>query len=470
MTRSLARTCSVLALAAVAASALPARGALPPRWGGELTLPAPEPVGALDPARARTHFEATLAGAVFDGLYEVRPGGVIVPVLADGMPVVEGTVATIRLRPGVLHHGGRPVLARHVVRSIARLSSAPEASWLLAAFATEGGRAAVRELDDRSLQIQLARPGLRVERVLAASPLAVVVGGILTQRPIATGAYRARLDGHGGVELGIFRYAPDGPPWIDRVRFAPPQPRDEEVRAFELGRLDGSWWGRSVYGGEPVRRTATTAASGTAAILLVPNRARALRDDGLLGGLVAAVDRQRLERVGLTAAATLGAGLPAPELPRGAPLPRGVRLKMLVRAESALEARLAEAIAGLLDERGARLAVERVPPERYDAAAARGDWDLRLAAVRAPLPGAGALVGAALAAAGQTDRARRVVLALDDAEASAQAARTLGAMVLGHERVVLHHRADLLGVELDELGRLPLADVSFARAAEEEAP
>ncbi|MCZ7678676.1 MAG: hypothetical protein M5U28_07855 [Sandaracinaceae bacterium] len=138
-----------------------------------------------------------------------------------------------------------------------------------------------------------------------------------------------------------------------------------------------------------------------------------------------------------------------------------------MRAESALEARLAEAIAGLLDERGARLAVERVPPERYEAAAARGDWDLRLAAVRAPLPGAGALVGAALAAAGQTDRARRVVLALDDAEASAQAARTLGAMVLGHERVVLHHRADLLGVELDELGRLPLADVSFARAAEE---
>lgn len=456
-------------LAASSALALPARGALPPRHGGELTLPAPEPIVAIDPLRARTHFEATLADAVYDGLYETR-GGAIAPVLAEGPPVVEGTVATVRLRPGVLHHGGRPVSARHVVRSIARATAAPEASWLLATIATENGRLAVREIDGRTVEIALARPGVPVDRVLAARTLAIVVGGSLGQRPIGTGPFRARLDGRGGAELSRFRYAPDGAPWIDRVRVLPPSPRDDEVRAFELGRLDGSWWGRSLYGGEPVRPVATASATSTAPVLLVPNRARALRDDALFGGVAATIDRRRLERVGLTPHRSLGAGLPAPDLPEPRPLARGTRLVMLARADQALETRLSEAIAGLLDERGVRLTVERVPSERYDAAVQRGAWDLRLALVRPPLPGRGPLVGAALAAAGQIDRARRIALALDDTEATAEAARTLGAMILGHERVVLHHRADLSGLELDALGRVPLADLSFARSLPEETP
>jgi hypothetical protein len=58
-----------------------------------------------------------------------------VPVLAAGPPEIEGTLATIRLRPGILHQGRRPLLARHVVRSLMRLSGSPENSWLLGAFA-----------------------------------------------------------------------------------------------------------------------------------------------------------------------------------------------------------------------------------------------------------------------------------------------------------------------------------------------
>jgi hypothetical protein len=53
-----------------------------------------------------------------------------------------------------------------------------------------------------------------------------------------------------------------------------------------------------------------------------------------------------------------------------------------------------------------------------------------------------------------------------------RAGRSLGAMVLGHARVVLHHRADLAGTVLDATGRIPLADLSFARPRppEETAP
>jgi hypothetical protein len=45
-----------------------ARGALPPRHGGTLTLPSPEPISRIDPARALTPFSASLSRAAFDGL------------------------------------------------------------------------------------------------------------------------------------------------------------------------------------------------------------------------------------------------------------------------------------------------------------------------------------------------------------------------------------------------------------------
>jgi hypothetical protein len=375
-------------------------------------------------------------------------------------------VATIRLRPGARHHGGGELTAEQVVRSLARVSSARESAWLLGGIASENGRLAVRALDARTLQIQLARPGVRVDQLLAAGPLAIVVGGDLAQRPLGTGPFRARLDGRGGVELSAFARAVDGAPWLEQVRFAPPVPRDEEVRAFELGRLDGSWWARSLYGGEPVRPVSTATAASASPVLLVPNRARVLRDDGGWGGVVAAVDRRRLEHVGLTPQRSLGEGLPAPDLPSRNALSRGLTLRVLAQSGHPMESRLAEVLAGMLDERGVRLVVEHVTPSDYPAAVERGGWDLRFARVHAPLPGRGALVGAALASAGQLDRARRMAAALDDAAAVATEARGLGAMVLGHERVVLHHRADLAGVELDAAGRLRLADLSFARAAD----
>lgn len=453
----------VLAGIALATSVPLARAALPPRHGGTLALPAPEPITRIDPLRARTPFEVTLAEAVFDGLYEARPSGVIEPVLAEGSPIVEERTALVHLRAGVLHHGGRPLTADDVVRSFRRASHVPELAWLFAGFATERGQPSIRALDERTVAFELARPGLELERVLAASPLAIVVGGNLARRPLGTGPFRARLDGRGGVELTRFAHAADAPPWLDTIRFSPPVARDDEVRAFELGRLDGSWWAQSLYGGQPLRPPATARASTSAAILLVPNRTRALRSDALWGSVAAAVDRRRLERIGLEPDASLAPALPAPALPGAGPL-RAIRLRMPVRAGQPFESRLAEAIAGMLDEHRIRLAVDRVPAERYEATVARGEWDLRLALVRPPLPGLDALVATALAKSGHPDRARR--LAEGDSPGIAGAARNLGAMVLGRERIVLHHRADLRGLSIDERGRISLADVSFARAGE----
>lgn len=452
----------LLALAIVA----PAEGALPPHHGGVLTLPAPAPFGEVDPSRVETAFEATLAEAIYDNLYEVRPDGTVEAVLAAGPPEVEGTTARVRIRPGArLHGGGRELSARHVVRSLLRCTSSPQASWLLGAFAQDGGRPAIRELDPQTVELELARRGVRVDLILAATPLAIVAGGDLRRRPLGTGPFTARLDGRGGGVLAIFRHAPEGAPWIDRVVITPPRPRDDEIRAFELGQLDASWQGRSLFGREPARPTATIEATLGTPWILVPNRARDLRDDAAWGGVVASIDRSRLARVGLVARRTLSQGLPAPRLPTAAPR-AGLRLTMPVREDRPRELLAAEAIAGMLDERGIHLTVERMPPDRYERAIARSQWDLRIARVRPPLPGRGAMAGAALAAAGQLDRARTLVPTLGAAEVANETAASLDAMVLGNERLVLHHRADLRQLRVDTLGRLSLADLSFARPPE----
>lgn len=463
MARALkAAAAALLALALVS----PARGALPPRHGGVLTLPAPSPLGELDPARVETPFEATLAEAVYDNLYEVRPDGSVEAVLANGPPEVEGTTARIRIRTGArLHGAARGLEARHVVRSLLRCTTSPQASWLLGAFAQDGGRPAIREVDDRTVELELARRGVRVDLLLAASPLAIVAGGDLRRRPLGTGPFTARLDGRGGGELAIFRHAPEGAPWIDRVVIRPARARDDEIRAFVLGELDGSWSGRSHFGREPARATSTTEATLGTPWILVPNRARDLRDDGTWGGVIASIDRSRLARVGLVPRRTLSQGLPAPRLPTATPR-AGLRLTMPVREDRAREVLAAEAIAGMLDERGIHLTVERMSADRYERAIARSQWDLRIAVVRPPLPGRGPMAGAALAAAGQLDRARTLVPTLGQPEVANETAASLDAMVLGHERLVLHHRADLRQLRIDPLGRLSLADLSFARAPE----
>ena len=458
-----------LAAAFVLAGALvvpPAQGALPPRHGGVLTLPAATAIGALDPARVETPFEATLAAAVYDNLYEVRGDGRVEPVLAAGPPEIEGTTARVQLREGVLMHtGGRPLQARHIVRSLLRANASPTASWLLGAFATEGGRPVIREVDARTIEFELARRGVRLDLVLAATPLAIVAGGDLRRQPLGTGSFQARLDGRGGAQLRIFRHAVDRPPWINQVTFTPVRSRDEEIRAYELGRIDGSWHGRSLYGREPSRPATTIDTTAAAPWLLVPNRARSLRDSSAWGGVVSSVDRRRLARVGLVPRRTLSPGLPAPQLPTGAPR-SGLTLTMPVRLDRPREVRCAEAIAGMLDERGVHLQVERLSPEGYRSALTRSQWDLRIARVRPPLPGRGAMAGAALAASGQLDRARVLVPMLGNAEVANRTARGLDAMVLGHERIVLHHRADVRHLRIDPLGRLTLGDAAFERRAE----
>lgn len=464
-----ARAGSAIALAgalALSSVGLPARGALPPLYGGELRLPATAPIASLDPAEASTPFEAAVAAAVSDGLYGFDRDGHVRPVLAAAMPVIDGTVATITLRQGLVRHAGTPLRAVSVEHSLRRAAAHPQAAWLLAAFARDGAEPDIRIVDEDSVEISLARAGVDVARVLAAAPLALATGRDPRRRPLGSGPFSARLAASGEVRLRAFRFAAEGAPYLDGIRVLPPRRREDALRAFELGHVDGSWHGESLYGGRPVRPVSSSSAPSVAPVLLVPNRSRgALRRRALWEAVASRVDRRRLERVGLRPSASLVPGLPPPRIGT-APRPATRQTLLLpVRDGDAFEEALAEALAGVLDEANVTLRVEALPPSRYGAVVASGRWDLRLATVVPPLPGPTPVVGAALATTGQLDLARSLAVRLDDATSGAAAAQRLEALVLGHRAPVLSHPASLQNVRFDALGRLELGELAMSREA-----
>jgi len=457
---------ALAALALLLAAATPARGALPSAYGGVLRLPAPEPVATLDPAEVSSPFSAALAASVCETLYRVGPGG-IEPVLAAGPPTIEGRIATIRLRSDLRRHVGTPLRASAVVASLRRASHSPRAGWLLGGFEQDGGEPDVRAVGDEVLEVRLRNARVDVARVLSATSLAIATGRDRRRRPLGTGPFTVRFTGDGTIDLRAFAFAAEGAPYLARIVIPPPSRRDDALRAFELGRVDFSWHGESLYGGRPVRPVRSTRLPEHAPVLLVPGRSGVLRDEALWSGVARAIDRRRLERVGIAPTPSLAPGLSPPRLGAGRRPSSRTTLRMPVVAGDGFQVALAEALAGPLDEAGYELRVDQLTPERYANAVARGGFDLRIVTVVPPLPGATAIMGAALAETGQIREALSLSrdASLRDPAAGAALAPRLRALVLGRRRAVVSHRADLAGLHFDALGRLDLPSLSLPREA-----
>jgi hypothetical protein len=306
-----------------------------------------------------------------------------------------------------------------------------------------------------------------VARLLSAAPLAIAVTPDPRRRPNGAGAFMWRAGARGEIRLRAFAHAPAGTPRLAEVRILPPRARQEEVRAFELAQLDASWHGASVYGGRPVRPVSSIEIPAATPVLLVPNRRGALAGDPAWAAVARTIDLGRLERVGLARANALAPGMPMPRVPPGGASLSGLALRMVIAEGDELSRRIAEAIAGMLDEAGATLQVLPTPQDRVAAVIAGGGWDLRIVQVIAPSADPLATLGAALAATGQEDGARtlahpRVLFDPDLREAAAEHF-PVDAHLLGRRREVLHHRADLRNVAFDPLGRLLLGDLSLER-------
>lgn len=490
----LAAGCALALAFAGLAAAAPAHGVLPPAFGGTVRLPLAAPLDDVDPARQAYPSGAAVAAALFDTLYAIDARGVPVPVLAESLPVASTTPGAapgtllISLRSNLRRHDGQRLTASDVVASMRRAATAPRAAWLLGALATAAdGMPDVRTTGPQSLELRAARvteSGLEMARVLAARPLAIVVGDP-RRRAIGTGPFSLRGSAGGATrETTLVQHGPAalGAAYLERITLLPPRARDDDLRAFELGETDASWFGATLYASPTARTPGTTAGAARAdtdarsadgpavcPVLLVASETGVLRDAGLRGYLATSIDRRRLERAGLVADAQLAGNAVAPP-PSARPPTSRPTLRLAVPVGDPLLARVAEAVAAMLDERGVTVVLGAAPA--VDAPAA-GTWDARLVSVLPPLPGPAALVGAALAASGHGDVAHALAATspLGDATAAAEAARGLDVLVLGRRRETLHYRARLRDVRFDAAtGTLDLAGVWLPRVQLTAAP
>jgi hypothetical protein len=191
-------------------------------------------------------------------------------------------------------------------------------------------------------------------------------------------------------------------------------------------------------------------------VLLIPNRSRgALASAGVRAAVEGALDRSRLERVGVVPSARLASSLPAWQHAGADSARASGPLRILAASDDPFERRVADALAAQLDAHGFTVQVVAGARRELSERIRGGAWDLRLTTVLAPLGGDRPLVAAAFAATGQLERAR--ALAERTLRGSADAGSAdVAAWVLGGRAHGLYHRATLHGVAFDRLGRLRL--------------
>jgi ABC-type transport system substrate-binding protein len=149
-----------------------------PRYGGSVEATLLGAPASLDPIAARTHAEATAVGLVFDTLYRIGPGGVVVPHVAAAAPVLDEKQQTVHIaiRRGIRMHDGSELTAQDVAASLDRARTS--ARWLAAPLIGI-------KSDGDAVELSLRAPIADLVTLLAMPQLAITKGGKAPgERPI----------------------------------------------------------------------------------------------------------------------------------------------------------------------------------------------------------------------------------------------------------------------------------------------
>jgi peptide/nickel transport system substrate-binding protein len=480
---------AVRALVAVAGLAALARAETRPPYGGVVQgslLGAPV---TFDPIAAQSHAEVTVIGLVFDTLYAIGADGAIEPHLAVGPPVLDAarTTAHIALRRGVAFHDQAVMTAVDVVDSLDRVRS--RIGWLLAPVA------AVRAAGD-GIDLVLRAPGVDVAPLLALPQTAITRRGQVPTlaRPIGSGPFAVDSFDPAAHHLGLRAFDDHfaGRPYLDRLDLDWYDRPDGEARRFETGKAQLSARGTAAFAGARPKYAASPIESATALLVFVGfgrHRAAAFRH-----ALDLALDRGALATI-TTGEHTQPTRLPLPSQAGAPPLDAAGRSADPVKAREVLAAAgagvaplAADPLSGLTlsilvdetrpDDREIALRVSRgldnlrigstieaVPPAVLRDRVARGDCELWIGQIAAPVGIAAVWWGAAFAA-GNDDWARRQLAtgAIDPAAAAAEFSRTLPMLPLMFRSLLIWHQNEVHGLGFDASGRPALADLYWFKA------
>lgn len=476
------------AVVAVAGLAALARAEIRPPYGGEVKgslLGAPV---TFDPVAAQSHAEVTVIGLVFDTLYVIGADGAVEPHLAVGPPVLDAarTTAHIALRRGVAFHDQAVMTAADVVDSLERVRS--RVGWLLAPVAS------VRAAGD-GIDLALRAPGVDVAPLLALPQTAITRRGQVPTlaRPIGSGPFAVDSFDPAAHHL-VLRAFDDhfaGRPYLDRLNLAWFDKPDGEVRRFETGEAELSARGVAAFAGARPKYAASPIESAAALLVFVGfgRHHAAVIEPAFRQALDLALDRGALATI-TTGEHTLPTRLPLPSQ-AGAPAldatgrvgdpdrarellaaagahvtalapdrRRDLTLSILVEETRPDDREIALRVSRGLHRLDIGSTIEAVPATVLRERVARGDCDLWIGQIAAPVGIAAVWWGAAFAA-GNDDWARRQLAAgaIDPAAAAAEFSRTLPIVPLMFRSLLTWHRNEVHGLGFDASGRPALADL-----------
>lgn len=188
-----------------------------------MRFPVYRKIVTLDPGLVYYHFDAHLAGQIFNTLvhYDQNSRSITPSIAHSWESSPDAKQWTFYLKKNVLFHHGRELTAHDVVYSLNRLRLQPdtyEASWMCRDIEQ------LEAIDNRTVHIRLKEPNYLLLRLLATIPASIVPEEIVRnkeagfgEKPIGTGPFQlTRLDG-GICILEAFPAHFLGRPQLDRI-------------------------------------------------------------------------------------------------------------------------------------------------------------------------------------------------------------------------------------------------------------
>jgi ABC-type transport system substrate-binding protein len=189
------RTGAVLVVAAILSGAEAARGALGPRYGGELSVGVAELPGPGEPEVPRGFGPRLVAGLVHETLVGVGPDGVPLPRLAGGWAAGDGGREwTLILQLGARFQDGSSVTSADALHSLRRFLRARSAAANHFALSLEGGAAFRSRTTEELTGVAAPDPSHLVIRTsgptaLPLAPLASPAAAVTSTSGVGCGAF-----------------------------------------------------------------------------------------------------------------------------------------------------------------------------------------------------------------------------------------------------------------------------------------
>ncbi len=211
-----------------------------PKRGGTLRLGASGggDNDTLDGQNALSNVDFAIAYALFDPLTKVNDKGEVVPVLAESLePNKDGTEWTIRLRPNIKTHDGKPYEAADVLYSLRRIQEKKYPGAI--SFGPINLKGA-KIMDAQTLRIPFARPYAIFDQGLALAQSVMVPRGFDPKKPNGTGPFKY-VSFTPGRETSFARheeYWDEGKPYLDKLVITNISDETSQINALQSGQVD----------------------------------------------------------------------------------------------------------------------------------------------------------------------------------------------------------------------------------------